>query len=91
MRNPKRLSDIRKLPCVKCGDPNSQAAHSNFSEHGKGRGIKANDLFTIPLCHRCHSDFDQYRTMGLEESRVWFEKMLSKTNRMLGMSDEECF
>lgn len=40
MRDAKRLAAIRKLPCVRCGYPHSQAAHSNFSEHGKGKGLK---------------------------------------------------
>ncbi|MCU4521956.1 DUF968 domain-containing protein [Acinetobacter ursingii] len=83
MRDSKRLAAIRKLPCVKCGNPNSQAAHSNFGEHGKGKGIKADDQFTISLCHSCHADFDQYKTMGREESKEWFVKMLEKTERML--------
>lgn len=88
MRDNKRLAAIRKLPCVKCGNLNSQAAHSNFGEHGKGKGIKANDNFTIPLCASCHVVFDQYRDMGREESRLWFLKMLDKTNRMLNTQEE---
>lgn len=83
MRDPKRLAAIRKLPCIKCGQSPSQAAHSNFGEHGKGKGIKANDKYTIPLCHSCHADFDQYKTMGREESKEWFNKMLEKTELML--------
>ncbi|MDO7201890.1 hypothetical protein Q5M62_13410 [Acinetobacter baumannii] len=83
MRSTKRLNEIRALPCVRCGQSPSQAAHSNFSEHGKGKGIKADDNYTIPLCHGCHMVFDQYRNMGREESRVWFLKMLEKTELML--------
>lgn len=37
MRDAKRLAEIRKLPCVRCGNPHSQAAHSNSAKHGKGR------------------------------------------------------
>ncbi|HAV5548726.1 MULTISPECIES: hypothetical protein [Acinetobacter] len=88
MRSTKRLNVIRALPCVRCGYPHSQAAHSNFSEHGKGRGIKADDQYTIPLCAICHADFDQYKTMGREESKEWFAKMLKKTERMLKSHDE---
>lgn len=91
MRSPERLAEIRKLPCVRCGNPNSQAAHSNFGEHGKGKGIKADDKYTIPLCHSCHIDFDQYKTMGREESKEWFDKMLEKTERMLSINDDEVF
>lgn len=89
MRDAKRLAAIRKLPCVRCGYPRSQAAHSNFSEHGKGKGIKADDKYTIPLCHNCHQWFDQYRGMGLVESKEWFDKMLEKTERMLNLKGGE--
>lgn len=91
MRSTKRLNEIRALPCVRCGYPHSQAAHSNFSEHGKGKGIKADDKYTIPLCHICHQWFDQYRGMGLVESKEWFTKMLDKTERMLNLKDGEVF
>ncbi|WP_151738236.1 DUF968 domain-containing protein [Acinetobacter junii] len=91
MRDRKRLAAIRKLPCVKCGKPNSQAAHSNFGEHGKCKSRKADDKYTIPLCHSCHSDFDQYKTMGREESKEWFAKMLEKTERMLNLKDQDVF
>lgn len=91
MRSTKRLNEIRALPCVRCGYPHSQAAHSNFSEHGKGKGIKADDKYTIPLCHICHQWFDQYRGMGLVESKEWFTKMLDKTERMLNLKDDKVF
>ena len=91
MRDAKRLAAVRKLPCVKCGNPNSQAAHSNWSEHGKGRGIKADDQFTIPLCLSCHQWLDQYQYMNRDESKAWFMQMLGKTNHMLVMDDREVF
>ncbi|MGR2824221.1 hypothetical protein FY048_01560 [Acinetobacter sp. 1124_18A] len=91
MRDAKRLAAIRKLPCVRCGGGPSQAAHSNFSEHGKGKGIKADDKYTISLCHSCHQWFDQYRGMGLLESKEWFANMLEKTERMLNLKDGEVF
>ena len=91
MRSPKRLAEIRKLPCVRCGNPNSQAAHSNSAKHGKGRGIKASDEFTIPLCHSCHSQFDQFKLGNREESERMFEAWLIKTVLMMGKHDEECF
>ncbi len=91
MRNPKRLAEIRKLPCVRCGNPNSQAAHSNSAKHGKGRGIKADDSFTVPLCHVCHSDFDQYKLGNRAESEAMFEKWLERANRMLRVESREVF
>ncbi|QBY16349.1 hypothetical protein E4664_20645 (plasmid) [Acinetobacter baumannii] len=47
------------------------------------QGIKADDKYTIPLCHNCHQWFDQHRGMGRVESKEWFDKMLEKTERML--------
>ena len=91
MRDSKRLAEIRKLPCVRCGNPNSQAAHSNSAKHGKGRGIKADDSKTIPLCFRCHAAFDRFELGNRAESEAMFEKWLVKINRMLAMEDREVF
>ena len=83
MRSTKRLNEIRVLPCVRCGYPHSQAAHSNSSKHGKGRGIKASDAFTVPLCHKCHFLFDTYKLGTRQESETMFERWLEKTELML--------
>lgn len=91
MRSPKRLAEIRKLPCVRCGNPNSQAAHSNSAKHGKGRGIKASDAFVIPLCAICHAAFDRFELGTRTESEAMFDQWLIKTNRMLSMEDKEVF
>ena len=91
MRSPKRLAEIRKLPCVRCGNPNSQAAHSNSAKHGKGRGIKAGDSFTVPLCHSCHFQFDTFQLGNRAESEVMFEKWLVRVERMLNRTDKEIF
>ena len=84
-RDNKRLERIRSLPCVECGrPPRSQAAHSNFSEHGKGRSIKADDKYTIPLCDADHKRFDQM-LMGMDrnQSLEWFNKKLKFVNEVL--------
>lgn len=91
MRNSKRLASVRQLPCVRCGNPDSQAAHSNSSKHGKGRGIKADDAYTVPLCHGCHTLFDQYKLGNRQESEKLFEQWLVKTELMMSKSDEEYF
>ncbi len=88
MRSPKRLAEIRKLPCVRCGNPNSQAAHSNSAKHGKGRGIKASDAFVIPLCAICHAAFDQYKLGNREQSEAMFEKWLVKTELMMHKNED---
>ena len=91
MRSPKRLAEIRKLPCVRCGNPNSQAAHSNSSRDGKGRGIKASDAFVIPLCATCHAAFDRFELGNRAESEAMFDQWLVRVNRMLVMEDKEVF
>ncbi|NAR86428.1 DUF968 domain-containing protein [Acinetobacter haemolyticus] len=91
MRSQKRLSEIRKLPCIRCGQSPSQAAHSNSSKHGKGRSIKASDEFTVPLCYRCHSAFDAFKLGTRQESEALFDQWLEKTERMLNLKDDEVF
>ena len=88
-RDAKRLKAIRQLPCCNCGKGGSQAAHSNFSEHGKGRGIKADDSQTIPLCHSCHGRFDKYQ-MGMtrEQSFDWFNKKKKFIDEVLSVQDD---
>lgn len=88
MRSPKRLAEIRKLPCVRCGNPNSQAAHSNSAKHGKGRSIKASDEFAVPLCHSCHFQFDTFQLGNRAESEAMFERLLVKTELMMRKGGE---
>ena len=88
MRSPKRLAEIRKLPCVRCGNPNSQAAHSNSAKHGKGTSIKASDEFTVPLCHSCHFQFDTFQLGNRAESEAMFEKWLVKTELMMRKNED---
>ena len=90
-RNPKRLAAIRKLPCIRCGNPNSQAAHSNSSRDGKGRGIKADDSKTIPLCFKCHAAFDRFELGNRVESEAMFDQWLVRVDRMLNQTDKEIF
>lgn len=61
-RNPSHLAKVRQLPCAKCGaTAPSEAAHSNQMMWGKGKGTKANDLATFPMCRSCHTAHDTQR------------------------------
>jgi len=84
-RDPKRLELIRSLCCCQCGaSPRSQAAHSNFGIHGKGKGIKADDSYTIPLCHSCHASLDQNLSQQTRQQQLdWFLKKLKFINEVL--------
>lgn len=89
-RDNKRLEQVRSLPCCVCGmGPRSQAAHSNFSEHGKGRSIKADDKYAIPLCDADHKRFDQM-LMGMDrnQSLEWFNERLVSTNETLRRAND---
>lgn len=90
-RNPKRLAAIRKLPCIRCGNPYSQAAHSNSAKHGKGRSIKASDQFTVSLCFKCHAAFDRFELGNRAESEAIFDQWLVRVDRMLMVEDREVF
>lgn len=90
-RNPKRLAAIRTLPCVRCGNPHSQAAHSNSAKHGKGRSIKSSDQFTVSLCHSCHFQFDTFQLGDRAESEAMFDQWLVRVDRMLAMEDDIIF
>jgi len=79
------LKKIRKMICCACGaDAPSQAAHSNFMCHGKGRGIKADDRYTIPLCANCHQNLDQNLLQQTRQQQLdWFNERLASTNETL--------
>lgn len=55
------------------GDPNSVcAAHSNMQLHGKGRGIKAHDLFVAFCCIGCHRYYDESDAPRAEKEDLFF-------------------
>ncbi len=88
MRSTKRLNEIRKLPCVRCGKPPpSEACHANWSEYGKSLSKKASDEFTISLCRDCHHSLDTYKNLSREEAKTLFKELLKKTNLMLEIND----
>ena len=84
-RDNKRLELIRSLPCCQCGaSPRSQAAHSNFGIHGKCKGIKADDRYTIPLCHSCHASLDQNLNQQTRQQQLdWFNRKLKFIDEVL--------
>jgi hypothetical protein len=71
VRSPQILEACRQLVCQHCGrdDGTVVAAHSNQGKHGKGKGIKASDVYVAALCHLCHADLDQGSAMT-EAERV---------------------
>jgi hypothetical protein len=52
------------------------AAHSNLMTHGKGKGLKAEDCFSVWACYKCHSLFDQGGSFTREEKNDLFYEAL---------------
>ena len=52
------------------------AAHSNFMTHGKAKGLKAEDCYSVWACHNCHSIFDQGGVFTREEKADLFSTAL---------------
>ena len=46
--------------------------HSNQAAHGKGMGLKAKDIFTVPGCCSCHKEIDQGMKFAKQEKfEIW--------------------
>ena len=85
IRSPRLMQAYRKIPCQSCGvdDGTVCGAHSNQAEHGKGRGIKASDVYAASLCHACHMAVDQGRSMSRQERLTVWTYAREKTVREL--------
>lgn len=57
------------------------AAHSNAQQHGKGKGIKANDEYTVWACFACHWELDMGNTLDKEQKRQAFDEAHKKQIR----------
>ena len=79
-RSRKHLMNVAELPCQNCYiEGQTQAAHSNWAEHGKARGLKASDEFTAALCQRCHTELDQGARLTKEQRRMLWQMAYQKT------------
>lgn len=77
---PKYLAACRGEPCflqipgVCRGECDTVVpCHANWSDYGKGMGIKAPDIYTVPGCARCHACLDQGMTLTKAEKRATWE------------------
>lgn len=72
-RNERLLGLARKIErCQNCGShAGNVPAHSNYGEHGKGKGLKAHDCFFAALCDRCHKWLDNQGGHGKDPGGVY--------------------
>lgn len=83
-RNRKILDAANGQHCQMCGikDGTVVAAHSNASEHGKGKGEKAEDCYIMFACNKCHHWYDFAPEPAAEKQKA-FERAMYKTWRLL--------
>jgi hypothetical protein len=83
-RSKKHLQNVADLPCQNCFmEGQTQAAHSNWAEHGKGRGIKASDQYTAALCQTCHMELDSGAKLTKDQRRTLWQLAYQKTKTRL--------
>jgi hypothetical protein len=85
VRSPALLKACRELACQNCEirDGTVVAAHSNQARHGKGRGIKASDIFVAALCFHCHSKIDQGKDLSQDEREAIWQTAYVRTMQLL--------
>jgi CRISPR/Cas system-associated protein Cas10 (large subunit of type III CRISPR-Cas system) len=89
VRSQKLLKLVASLRCQHCGNSdNVQAAHANWSEFGKGKGIKASDIYTAALCLSCHYEIDQGSNLTKEQRKEMWINAHKKTIETLIMNRE---
>jgi hypothetical protein len=89
IRSQKHLKAVASLSCMNCGAiHNVQAAHANWSEYGKGKGIKASDIYTAALCLSCHYEIDQGANLTKNQRKELWVKAHKKTVETLVMNRE---
>ena len=55
VRSPKVLGFTRDQPCCVCGQPPPNDPHHLF---GSAMSLKSSDIFTVPLCRKCHTHYE---------------------------------
>lgn len=64
---------LMRVPNVCRIDPaTTVSAHSNMAKHGKGKGIKAHDAYSVWACARCHTWLDQSYSATKEQKDAAF-------------------
>lgn len=85
IRSPALLKACRAIACTNCGrdDGTVCAAHSNQAKHGKGRSIKASDIYVASLCSVCHSALDQGSRMSRADRECMWDACHAQTVKEL--------
>lgn len=76
---PKVLEHARGQDCTvrhwqQCNNRNVVAAHYNWADGGKGKGVKTHDFFTCFACEGCHSWMDNAAAASVDERKLWWHR-----------------
>jgi hypothetical protein len=83
-RNPILLKLAKDSPCSQCGSYGTTvSAHSNYLEHGKSMGRKADDCYIAFLCHTCHAEIDQGAEPYDDKKIRWLSAMAKTYHYLL--------
>lgn len=86
VRSPALLANVKQLSCTHCRrlaptDP----AHSNWAIHGKGKSVKASDIYIAALCRYCHTELDQGSALTDDERKaMWWRAHVWTVKELLG-------
>ena len=65
-----------RIPGICNGDPSTTVwAHSNMGIHGKGKSVKASDVFGCFACEACHRWLDSGSTGRAEKVTAFYDAM----------------
>jgi hypothetical protein len=84
-RSKKLTQSAKHESCVSCGAPECCWCHSNEYLHGKGRGLKADDLFGFYGCMKCHDWYDGRSNIAppsahnFDNKFTWFREMWERS------------
>jgi hypothetical protein len=87
VRSERLLALFRQLPCPITGrqGPNDPA-HSNWQVHGKGKGIKASDVFVAALAPEVHRELDQGKNwLEAERQALWWRAHVASVRALLSL------
>lgn len=97
-RNPHLLAMANGMPCLMrvdgvCnGDKRTTvAAHSNLSIHGKAKGRKADDQYSVWACAACHGWLDQGKAGAVEKERAFMAGHVRQVEAWRGIATHDPF
>jgi len=94
VEDPQRLAAVRNLPCIACELAQEEQVYRTEAHHLRrdtstttyGRGQKAGDDETIPLCISHHWNGAYGQTLGL--TLRWFESRFGNERDLLARTNE---